>query len=262
MVRCLKLSVGLFTLLSGLTFVGYSPADVGEYLEVAANRAGDAVKDAIPASVELDRLSVILKKLDSELQTQQHAVATARIDLEDAEAAFQTQDLVCTRIKGELQQLRGFAGSASNTCATTVAYRGISAGDIRHALAARVDLWKQASSHRDALEAALQQRRAAYANLESQFTEWESRRELLSQRVETLRVRLQTQELRADTDVDLFGGDLARATELADAVERDLRIVEARQALGLDSLLQADQNLAAEDIDGLEAEVDAILSGE
>lgn len=196
------------------------------------------------------------------MQTQKHAVATARIDLEDAEGAFQTQDLVCTRIKAELHQLRGFADSSSNTCVSTVGYRGVSANDIRQALAARVDLWKQASSHRDALEAALQRRRSAYANLERQFNQWESRRELLRQRVETLQVRLQTQELQADTDVDLFGGDLARATELADAVERDLRIVEARQALGLDSLLQGNQDLAAADIDGLEAEVDAILSGE
>ena len=39
-------------------------------------------------------------------------------------------------------------------------------------------------------------------------------------------------------------------------------VCTATTALGLDSLLRGNQDLAAADIDGLEAEVDAILSGE
>jgi type II secretory pathway pseudopilin PulG len=143
-----------------------------------------------------------------------------------------------------------------------VGYRGVSQQDIRQALAARLQSWKQATERSSALQVALQQRRAAFERLQEQFGEWQSRRDLLAQRLETLKIRQQTQTLSADSDTAVFDdADLARATELADAVDRDLRIAEARAAIGLDPLDVITELPSSEENEAVESEVDRILNG-
>ena len=105
----------------------------------------------------------------------------------------------------------------------------------------------------------LQQQQNAYAALERQFNDWQSQRHLLAQRLDTLKARFQTQALASETDSTVFNNaDLARATELADQIERELRIGEAQQALRSDP---ADSLLSREvtSTDDVEAEVDGIL---
>ena len=263
MVRFWKISAGVMTTLGGLAFAGISPTELSEYVRVASGHVQQVVRESIPADVELERLGVILKKLEQQVGSQKHAVATAKVDLEDAEAEFQTQELACTRLKGEMQQLRQLTQTEDAACVQTVGYRGVSQQDIRRALAARLQSWKQSTERCSALAVALQQRRTAFEQLESQFTDWQSKRDLLAQRLETLKIRQQTQTLAADTDTRIFDdADLARATELADEVDRDLRIVEARQAIGLDPLDVIAELPAAEDPQSLESEVDRILNAE
>lgn len=262
MIRFWKISTCVITVLGGLAFAGFSPTELSEYGTAVSAIVQEGIQDGIPDSVELQRLGVILRKLEQQVGSQKQAVATAKVDLEDAESEFQTQELACTRLKGEMQQLRQLTQTSDPACVQTVAYRGVSPQDIRQALAARLQSWKQATERCAALQTALQQRRTAFERLEQQFSEWQSKRELLAQRMETLKIRQQTQTLAADTDTaTIDNADLARATELADAVDRDLRIAEARQAIGLDPLDVVAEIPASADNSALETEVDRILNG-
>lgn len=262
MIRFWKISTCVITILGGLAFAGFSPTELSEYGTAVSAIVQKGIQDGIPDSVELQRLGVILRKLEQQVGSQKQAVATAKVDLEDAESEFQTQELACTRLKGEMQQLRQLTQTSDPACVQTVAYRGVSPQDIRQALAARLQSWKQATERCAALQTALQQRRTAFERLEQQFSEWQSKRELLAQRMETLKIRQQTQTLAADTDTaTIDNADLARATELADAVDRDLRIAEARQAIGLDPLDVVAEIPASADNSALETEVDRILNG-
>ena len=261
MFMIVRYAVGLIVCAGLLTSVGLSPRVIGEYVGVIAKNAGEVIDSQIPQSAKIQRLELLLKKLQGQVTEQQHAVATAKVELEDAEAEFQTQQLACTRLRGELQQLRDLTKADGAACEITVGYRGISQQDIRRALAGRLDSWKQASERRDALGKALELRRVAYEKLEASFAEWQSQRELLAQRIETLKIRQQTQSLASATDTAVFDdADLARTVELADKVERELRIVEARQALGMDPVELLAADTAGEDFAGTEAEVDEILA--
>jgi len=262
MFRFWKISTGIVTILGGFAFAGITPTELSEYVRVASTMVTKGVEQTIPVSVELQRLGVILKKLEQQVGSQKQAVATAQVDLEDAESEFQTQELACTRLKGEMQQLRQLTQTEDPACRQTVGYRGVSQQDIRQALAARLQSWKQATERSSALQVALQQRRAAFERLQEQFGEWQSRRDLLAQRLETLKIRQQTQTLSADSDTAVFDdADLARATELADAVDRDLRIAEARAAIGLDPLDVITELPSSEENEAVESEVDRILNG-
>jgi chromosome segregation ATPase len=255
-----KWLVGSVALAFALAFAGISPRDLVEYLRAFLEKGGEVVIDGIPDSIELQRMDVLLRKLNGQVDQQKRAVATAKIALEDAEAEFQTTELACNRLKGELQQLRELTKADGEECATLVSYRGISQADIRRALAGRLESWKQTSQRRDALGKALDLRRQAFAQLEAKFTEWQFQREQLAQRIETLKIRHQTASLSADADTSTFdNADLARTTELADGLERKLRIEEAKQAIGLDPL----DGLLSTDVDDrtdLEAEVDSVLA--
>lgn len=67
------------------------------------------------------------------------------------------------------------------------------------------------------------------------------------------------QALASETDTTVFNNaDLARATELADQIERELRIVNGQKAIGsdpADSLLSGGETSTGD----VEAEVDGIL---
>jgi predicted XRE-type DNA-binding protein len=249
-----------------LAVTGFSMAEVREYLQVARNRVATTVRGEIPFSIEIDRMEVLLKKLNAQVHDQKYAVAKSRVALQDAEAEYQRSQGQCANLVSEMQQLRqlGSAETTSSCGTVTVGCRKVSRDDVHRALAYKLTSWKNASATAKAREEALQHQRAAFAKLEQQFGDWQSQRTLLSQRLETLKARNQTQQLASETDTTVFNNaDLARATELADQIERELRIVEAQQALGNDI---ADSLLGNGNIDGqatnVEAEVDRLLENQ
>ncbi len=249
-----------------LAVTGFSIAEVREYLQVARNRVATTVRGEIPLSVEIDRMEVLLQKLDGQVSQQKYAVAKSRVVLQDADAEYQRAQGGCESLLSDMQQLRNLAtsGTASSCGTITIGCQKVSREDVRRALSYKLTSWKEASSTATAREQALKQQQAAFNALEKQFTDWQSQRQLLSQRLETLRVRHQTQQLASETDTTVFNNaDLARATELADQIERELRIVEAQQALGSDP---AESLLGNEVIDSqsadVEAEVDRLLGNE
>ncbi|MCA9048379.1 MAG: hypothetical protein KDA89_06605 [Planctomycetaceae bacterium] len=260
-----KRSVGVgMTVAAVLAVAGFSLAEVGEYLQVARNRVASVVRDEIPLSVEIDRMEVLLQKLDSQVSNQKYAVAKSRVALQDAEAEYQRSQGQCENLLSDMQQLRSLTKSATATSCRTmsVGCRTVSGDDVHRALAYKLSSWKNASATARAREEALQQQRAAFSKLQQQFADWQSQRSLLAQRLETLKARHQTQQLSSETDKTVFNNaDLARATQLADQIERELRIVEAQQALGngpMASLLTTASEISP--APNVEAEVDALLN--
>ena len=99
MLTLVRYAVGSIVGVGLLTSVGLSPRVIGEYVGVIANNAGEVIDGQIPQSAKIQRLELLLKKLQGQVTEQQHAVATAKVELQDAEAEFQTQQLACTRIQ-------------------------------------------------------------------------------------------------------------------------------------------------------------------
>lgn len=246
-----------------LAVTGFSIAEVREYLQVARNRVTSTVRSEIPLSVEIDRMEVLLKKLDGQVSQQKYAVAKSRVALQDADAEYQRAQTGCEGLLSDMQQLRHLATSSlTSSCGTiTVGCQKVSGEDVRRALTYKFTSWKEVSATAKAREQALKQQQLAFNALEKQFTDWQSQRTLLAQRLETLRIRHQTQKLASETETTVFNNaDLARATDLADQIERELRIVEAQQALGSDP---AESLLSNGESDNsavnVESEVDRLL---
>ena len=249
-----------------LAVAGFSVAELREYMQVARDRVATTVRGEIPLSVEIDRMEVLLKKLDGQVSLQKYAVAKSRVALQDAEAEFQRAQGGCESLLSDMQQLRSLATTdTTSSCGTiTVGCQKVSSEDVRRALTYKLTSWKEVSATAKAREQALKQQQLAFNGLEKQFTDWQSQRTLLAHRLETLRIRHQTQQLASETDTTVFNNaDLARATELADQIERELRIVEAQQALGSDPAeLLLGNGVIDSKSTNVEAEVDRLLENQ
>lgn len=251
------MAVGLLLVAS---VAGFSLAEIAEYGEVALNRVAEEVRKPIPLSVELDRVKVLLDKLDRQVNFQKFAVAKAKVALEDAEAELEHQQSGCDRLLVEMKRLRGLTTQQSSRM-VQIGCHSVSTAEVRQALAYKLSAWQQSTAKQEALTGLVSQQRTAYEQLKNRFTEWQTQRELLAHRLETLKARYETQRLAADTDVSVFNdADLARATDLAERIEKELRTVEVQQELENTPMAPIFSDLESAEKNDIEAQVDQILN--
>lgn len=241
---------------------GFGIVEALEYAQVARNNVKEAVKDSIPLSVEIDRMQVILDKMDQQVGQQKYAAAKAQVALEDAEAAVGHSRHDCDSLLSDMKKLRMIQSSGTKTACGAIqvgAYK-VSAEDVNQALSNKLAGWKAKSAALTEQEASLERQRSAYRTLATRFEDWSQKRQLLSHRVEALRARNTAQQAGSGAvDSSFDTTDLARAAQLADDIEHKLRIVEKQEALHtspIDSLLGGSTVESA----NVSAEVDSVLN--
>lgn len=247
---------GLAALVGGT--VGLETA--GEVGQVMANRFTEGVKGSIPVEVEIERLELLLTKVEREASRNTHAVARAQIALEDALASKEQAESWAAGCKQKLARLRSLdadeEGRVQLGC-QTVSYEA-----VRLSMARQVSAWKANRATCAAHEKTVAALQAACDNLTAKHEAWTARRDQLKTTLETLRAR-QT-ALAATTDAPTSGVvvELDRAQELASSIERRLRIAEREEALGqgigIDALSAGEIDADPADMN-VEADVDAIL---
>lgn len=259
----MKLVLGGLATLGLVGLLSQTPA-VTEYITVGKNRVVQGIEQGIPKSVEFERLQVVLDKLNAQEPDHKRLIAAAQIELQDAETALQQSQLAGDKLRDDMRRLRALAGDGEQLVVVPASSgKAISTSDVRRALAARLASYKQAQERLELQRRSLAERREAFASLQARFEEWRVNRSQLADRLQTLRLRHESQLLANNTDSRVFDdSDLTRATEIANRLERDLRIVEAQQALGsdaADSILNSTLKVE-EDFTAIDAEIDQILA--
>jgi phage shock protein A len=206
---------------------------VGEYASVFARRAERTVDASIPMSVKIERMEVIKDKLDSQVHRQAENVAEAKIALEDAETQLAASGSRCQQTLSDLATLRNACDksevyvSSKSSCGSSKTTR-ISRTQVLHALEQTAVQWKVHNQTLEARRLALNSQRAAYEKLSNEFNHWRSQKDLLGSRIETLKARHAAQQLSGSADSNsIDGADLTRAEQLADSIDKSLRVSEA-----------------------------------
>ncbi len=253
-----KIAAIAFAAVAVLSIAGFSIAEVSEYFQVARNNVNESIRDSIPLDVEIDRMELLLKKMDQQVTKQKYQVAKAKVALEDAESDLARDYKHSDMIMANMRKLRGLQSSGQPV---SVGCHKVSNGDVRQALANHLAAYKAKTATCEATKTAVSQQRKAYESLTQRYDEWNQQRRLLSHRLETLRSRLAAQKAASNTAVLTFDtSELDRATDLANEIETRLRIAETQQALGTDPVdAILDSTTEASDV---EAEVDALLGAE
>lgn len=235
-----------------------------EYFQVAQQSVHEAIQNGIPLGVEIDRMEVILKKMDQQVGQQKYEVAKAQVALEDAEASLAGKQRSCESLLSEMAKLRDMDCSpktvATRSSCGSVSYRSyqVSKADVKQALSHKLAAYKSQSSRLEAQRKAVEKQRAAWRALATRYDNWNQERQLLAHRLEALRARHKAQQVGSAMTGTIDTKELARASKLADDIDRKLRIAEKQEALGtspIDLLLTGSET----DSSGVEAEVDALL---
>ena len=253
-----KIAAIAFAVVAVLSITGFGVAEVAEYFQVARHNVNESIRESIPLDVEIDRMELLLKKMDQQVSKQKYQVAKSRVALEDAESEMVRDHKHAELMLANMRKLRDLQSGGQYV---QVGCHKVTSGEVRQALANHLAAYKSKTIACEARETAVTQQRKAYQSLKQRYDEWNQQRQLLSHRLETLRSRLAAQKATANTDVvTIDSSELDRATQLAGRIETRLRIAETQQALGtdpVDSIL----NATTETRD-VEAEVDALLGND
>lgn len=257
-----KVVVGMLSAVGMLGALGISFTEALEYAQVAQAGVAKVARQELPLSVEIERMEVILGKLQQQLSGQNREVAKAQVALEDADAALQRDRDRADALLQEMQLLRAHQMSSTTSCGKVrIGCHTVTAADVRGALARKLSSYESLCSAIAQREQMVERQRQAYHVLATRFGDWHQERELLTHRLEALRSRHAAQQATTGQNITSFDStDLARASQLAEEVEQKLRIAEKEQALGSDPLSHL-LSPEVEDID-VESRVDRLLGAE
>lgn len=245
--------IGL-SILALMMITGFSLTEVREYAQVLRDRLSRSLRGSIPVSVELDRADLLLKEIDSQAGQRKRRVAAAEIALEEAETLLAQSEQRHQRMLTSLRQTRNgqpITSASHRVCSTS------SPHSRQHELSFCLNACRQLESECAARRDLVQRHRAAMETINQRFAELQGTRKLLAHRVAALRARFEAQQLSTTGELSGPDGDaLARVTDLADSIERELRISERAENL-TEPAFTAEQE--AEAVLSLESEVDQFL---
>lgn len=241
-----KVAMPIFAAAVTLTTIGVaSVTEMTEYGRVVAKDAAKVVRESIPTSTELARLDLMIDDLEDRTAEQRRVVATAEVDLEDAKAGLDEAKQACRKVKTKLTALRAAAKESGertlvSTCGDTTAVS--SSCPDRETLTRWLNRYRV---HADTLAARTKQVEAQQAGvdrLRTQLIRWESDRDELRSRADSLRARHEAAQAAVALKSPTAGDTLGRAEELAERLDRRLRIEERVSSDGLSTDLLTTRN--------------------
>ncbi len=222
--------------LTGLTAAGFSVPEAWEYSQVAAQKAGDTLKDSLPLSFEIDRLKLLTKKLDEQMSDHRREQAAAAVTLDRAEQDLADAKAVHDRRLEKMRQLRQAIGNTSN-CEIRIGCTKVSRDEVANALARMLEAYREEEATLKAREDGVSKQREAYRALAGKLADAKHSRDMLAQKVETLRSQYSAQQLSTTQQLGPFDQQtLLRAQRLASEIERRLAVDRKRTELEADTL--------------------------
>ncbi len=243
-------------LMLALVTAGFSVAEDRQYVEVARARGNKALRELVPLSGEIDRLDLVLRKLDQQVAANQQQLITARAALTVAESNLADVEHGCQSLLSDMRQIRGL-GSLDGCGNIRVGCRSISKAHLKYALAWKLTAWKRGTAIRSAHRDSVANQRAAVARLAADLNEWQEERSLLSSRLETLRTRLASHDLKTRQAGFFSGTDLTEAKRLASEIESRMERAEGTSVPPSPS--PTPQRFDATSTNDIVSEIDAIL---
>lgn len=254
-----KILIGMGIVVSLFAVSGFGFTEISEYFQVARNNLKQTVKGTISNDVELDRLDLIVRKLNLQISKHKIKVAEAEVAFENAQQAWQSQVDSADGLKKKLADLRDIQQSMDDGQVIKVGCHSVSIGQIRAALAKQLQNYKNCRTLCEQKGKLMRAQEKSLAALKEKFRELQSQRDLLAQKIEILRSRNEVQKAQAAVsgNVELDDTELSRARKLAGEIENRLNV--GSKVIALDQESGSILSQVTNDDSNLIAEVDQIL---
>lgn len=239
----------ILTICCLLGISGFSLAEMQEYIEVARGRISNLIRKEIPLDVEIDRLEVILKRTNEQVVRHQNQIARTGLIIEHADELMTREKNECNSLLVSMRTLRNMQGTSNYP--VSGGCHSHSSQNVSTALAYKYQSYQFKKSSWESCKKLVEQQKVAYENYTREYSEWIQKRDLLIQKLETLKTRLAAYEAgQLNSESSLHASDLKRASELADEIERNLKVEEKKSQLEKESGRQttgiADQDILSE----------------
>lgn len=247
--------MSLRTIIAGVTVAavaGMGAVHSGmEYLQVGFRQAGQALVEKIPTQIEIERLELLVEKVDKELSGARRVKVEANLNFDKArEQACELK----AKLDRDLAQMTAIRNRLPGGCASGT--ENCSKPDIaslESALRSRMERYRQDQESLVRLEESVKRMEASVGALNQTFDKRRQERDTLAARLSVIRTDKAALELATGGIGTLPSSDtLTRGEKLAETLERTLKIENelARTEIDIVEAVVADKvntiNAAAE----------------
>lgn len=242
-----------------LAISGFGFTEVSEYFQVARKNINEGLKSNISADVELDRLEVVLQKLNLQISKHKIQVAKAEVAHDRAVESWNVEVVKSEKHMQKMADLRDIQKSMANVSTVKVGCHSVSIAEIKAALASQLELYKSCKKVCAKKAELMESQRMAVQKLKAKFNEMKQQSQLLSQKLDLLRSRNEIQKANAtiNGELELDDTELSRAKALVEEIETRFDINDKASELNghaADIIIQSNGTGTA-----VESEVDEIL---
>lgn len=244
----------LFAAVLGLGTCSYVFAD---YIQIGCSKIVSWGGEQIPIGVEIDRLGLSIKQLDSEITSNGRRVVEESVALDRFAKLVSEKEQGLNTIKSDLSLLK--EKYVSTTCDKTK-------DSLETSMLTRVARFKAQSATVSTMEKSLKLKRVAYEKMREAFEKQKLAREVLQNRLDSLKAEYESLKMQGRlSQTDLANSALRKATELAvdieDRLEVQRRLAEQTEDLGTDTEIEdhSDNEAAEFNLSDVESVLDSTL---
>jgi len=217
--------IALAAAIAGGTSSVVGLATTSEYLNVLGNRGSKVIEDAIPIDVQIDRLALIVSKLDDELANSRRVRAESAIRLEKASRQLEDKREVLEEQRRQIESCKtrlSNSGTKEGGCSST------NGKDLAAWTRSCLDRFKASQRTVENLESTVQRLKTVQSELAGQLNSRRLERDELAARLDAIRSEKESLGWLAGGSGNLPSSDnLKRASELAEKLEDKLQVERA-----------------------------------
>jgi chromosome segregation ATPase len=218
MMTKLSVAIALAAFASGIAGL----ATTSEYVRVVANQGKEAIQDNIPADVEIDRLGLILSKLDDELADSRRVRAESAIRLEKASRQLEDKR---EELDDQRKEVEACKSRLTDSSTQDAGYSSAKATELANWTKSCLSRFKATQKAVENLEQTVNNLKKVQSELADLLNTRRQQRDELAARLDAIRIEKESLDLLTGGSGNLpSSNNLKRADELAEKLEDKLKV--------------------------------------
>ena len=224
------------------------------YLKTIRRQVGEEIRDLVPIKFEIDRLAGMTEDLIRDIQANQKVAAQLEVEAEYLRREIDAQEKALAESRAQMQKLRDVLRESKEEY--TFGGQKFTRADVDKDLARRLQRYKDGQALLESKKQLLQSRQTTLQAAVDKIREFQHQREMLAQKVESLKAELALAEAQQAAGKFHFDSShLADAKRLADDIEKRIRVTQrmmaGQQLPGGEIPVDADDRPATEQFDAM-----------
>lgn len=199
------------------------------YVNTIRRQVGEKIRDLVSIKFEIDRLAGMTGDLVRDIQANQKVAAQLEVEADYLRREIDAQEKALTESRAQMQRLRDALRESKEEY--TFGGQKFTRVEVEKDLARRLQRYKDGQTLLESKKQLLQSRQTTLQAAVDKIREFQHQREMLAQKVESLKAELALAEAQqAAGNFHFDSSHLAEAKRLADDIEKRIRVTQRMMA--------------------------------